>query len=219
MNELQRQDRLKNERYQKAWEFILKSIEKNFGSRFNDAHLSKVDLPSDILEQVCRFAKKDRNILFFAGTPGIGKTYLCIAILKNYLEKFINPDVVNWGAYTERNLLSFLRQKINEGHDYSYDLKNIAEKDFLILDDLGSSRGTGATDWQKEIMFDLIDMRWGNRLPTVITSNIWIDELEKIYGERFVSRLKDSSNMIIQLQWHDKRITKDGTDTPQNTQG
>ena len=43
----------------------------------------------------------------------------------------------------------------------------------------------------------------------IITSNSWLKEMQKIMGERFISRLRDKDNLVIELNWIDKRQQKE----------
>lgn len=183
--------------YEERLKIADKTIVNSFGEEFKDAHLSKVELPEDVVAKVVEFANKNANMLVFCGNPGLGKTYLCAAFARHFSENFRN-----WRAFKAIDFLAQLRRQINDGSDYSSEIKYLSDQYFFILDDLG----VPSSDWQKEVMFDFIDKRWASNLPTIITSNLLMADIEKHYGERFTSRLKDKKNTIIQLNWKDKRI-------------
>lgn len=71
--------------------------------------------------------------------------------------------------------------------------------DFLVLDDLGSSR-MGA--WELEKLLDLTEERWSYNRPTGITSNI--EDLRGLVGERIASRLSDGATAVV-LDGPDRR--------------
>ena len=168
-----------------------------FGTRFNDAHLSKTDFPTETNQLILDWIKRDLDILFFSGNPGCGKTHLCSAVLNFWKEQRKNVR-----AITEKDFLCTLRSAINQGWDYHAEVKRLCEADYFILDDLGSS---SMSDWQKEVIFDLIDDRYSSRKPTLITSNLFRDDLKKIFDPRVLSRLYSTQNVIIDLHWKDRR--------------
>jgi DNA replication protein DnaC len=61
------------------------------------------------------------------------------------------------------------------------------------------------TDWQKEVVLDILDYRYGNELPTIITSNYNSEEIKDIFGARVESRLMASENCILQNWTQDLR--------------
>ena len=62
------------------------------------------------------------------------------------------------------------------------DIRNAA---LLVMDDFGTQN---ATPWAQEKLFQIINYRYINKLPTVITTNLILDEIES----RIRSRLQDA---------------------------
>ncbi len=168
-----------------------------FGYRYDDAHLSKIQLPEDITSKIAVWYKNPHNMFIFCGNPGVGKTYLCAAVAKQRCEE--NKFVY---YITEREFFNNLRKVIQQDWDYEYEIKKIAQYPFVILDDIGSSQ---MTDWQKEVLFSFLDYRSKYGYPTIFTSNLFIKNMLEIFSERFVSRIKDKNNIVIELNWIDKR--------------
>ena len=65
-------------------------------------------------------------------------------------------------------------------------LQTLISADLLILDDLGSEFRTGFTE---SALYNLINSRINLGLPTIISSNLSADELQKTYNDRIISRL------------------------------
>ena len=178
--------------------------EKKIKKAIDNACLSKIELPDDCLDKIISWMKDPKYFLVFCGNPGVGKTYLCHAI--NNFRK----DAKKYCWYLkEQELFSKLRDVIKENQDYTHKVREICENEFLILDDLCSST---MTDWQKEVLFTFVDERCENCLPTVITSNLYINKqnfdkksMLTEFSSRFVSRMSSARNMIIELEWKDKR--------------
>jgi len=119
--------------------------------------------------------------LLLTGRYGCGKTHLAAAIANQAVSmgvatQFLTaPDLLDWlrFAYARDSDESF-EQRFNE----------IRTVQLLILDDFGTQN---ATPWAQEKLFQILNARYVNRLATVITSNLPIQEFEG----RIRSRLTD----------------------------
>ena len=169
----------------------------NFGAIYRDAHLSKIELPEGKSEVLQNWYKNPKFILYFAGNPGLGKTYFCACVVKDLCDKKKHVYYT-----TEQKFLNRLRGTIQKDWDYNQEVEKMAEYNFFILDDLGSSQ---MTDWQKEVLFTFVDYRLKSGLPTIITSNHFTRDLTNTLSERFSSRIKDKRNTILEFKGSDKR--------------
>lgn len=79
--------------------------------------------------------------------------------------------------------------------DYHFLLKTLVDDDILYFDDLGST-GVGPTDWRKEMIYSLVDMRYETCKPTIITTNLTRQEISNIYAPRVADRIFAKSNTI-----------------------
>lgn len=179
-----------------------------FEREFYDAHVSKINKPPEIMEKLCSWADKPRHILYFAGSVGAGKTYFSAAFYNYLIEKHPQEDnfFLNIRVFAERQLFSHLREYISNGWEWENEVQKICQTHFLILDDIGSNR---LSDWQKDVLNSLIDIRWSNLKPTLITSNIFTHELQDVFSPRIKSRLCDKRNVIIDFNAQDERINRE----------
>ena len=168
-----------------------------FGYEYHDAHLSKMDQSEEVMQKIYDWLSKEKSIFYFCGNVGTGKTYFA-ASLWNYLEE----KKQNLRAYRESEFFSEIKKVISQDWDYGCEIKRLCESKWLILDDMGTSQ---MTDWQKEVLFTLIDTRISNGLPTLITSNLSLQDVKEILGDRVFSRLRSIKNTIIQLDGEDRR--------------
>lgn len=82
-------------------------------------------------------------------------------------------------------------------------LEALAECDRLILDDLGSER---PTDWTAERLGILIDRRWREERPLIVTTNLDPKtELAAVLGPRSYSRIVGDSAVVLRLTGQDRR--------------
>lgn len=172
----------------------------NIGARYIEASLSKFLLPEGDMAVIKNWLEKEKGMLTFSGNPGIGKTYLCAAIILEWVK-----DPRECRYFSVNNFLNRIRQDIGKGWDYIATVHQLSESKWFILDDLGAN--ITATEWQQEVIFELIDRRYHSELPTLITTNLNKEDLKKQIGERALSRLMDKQNIYMQLKWHDKRQT------------
>ncbi len=126
------------------------------------------------------FAAEPKGWLFLTGKFGCGKTHLAAAIANEVIQNgmptlFLTvPDLLDWLRY------AFSGQEIS----FESRFAEIRDIPFLVLDDLGTQN---ATAWAEEKLFQIMNHRYVNKLPTVITSNLEIAEID----ERISSRLND----------------------------
>lgn len=125
--------------------------------------------------------KCEKGLKLF-GNYGCGKTHLVSAIIHRLAE---NKKKTLFMVVPE--LLRTIRQGFNQDDDVSRKLVNKAEAyPLLILDDLGAEK---TSDWVREQLYIIINRRYENMLPTIVTTNCTTAELVERLGERTVSRL------------------------------
>lgn len=138
--------------------------------------------------------------LLFTGPVGAGKTFLAAAIANALMEKdkqvlfLVVPDLLD-------ELRATYKSDANE-----LDLLDTArEIPILILDDLGAHN---YTDWTRNRLYSIINYRLNEQLPTVITSNLSLEEMEEHLGARTTSRLIQSCRIFRLNVEQDIRLSK-----------
>lgn len=139
--------------------------------------------------------------LILYGKPGRGKTTIAMAILNEIATTF---SLKSLGAGEKDNLIrpvyfttldKFISLKsLTMSKDITpseetlyYGLLGEALNDaynvrVLVLDDLGKEH-IGPTGWQKSLLHQLLRSRHSQGLPTIITSNVPVDNWAPIYGD------------------------------------
>ena len=127
------------------------------------------------------YAARPDGWLVYAGPIGCGKTHLAVSIANQRLERFGQQVIF----ITAPDLLDFLRTSIGSDSGTSYDdyFEQIRNVPLLILDDLGVENPSA---WAKEKLFQLLNSRHVNKLPTVITTSTELDEMDPWLGSRIV---------------------------------
>lgn len=125
------------------------------------------------------FVKNSESILM-KGATGLGKTHLSLAIANEVIKKGYGVIYVSAPS---------LMQKLEKQHFSRYDdsaIDMLVECDLLIVDDLGTEFHGQFSVSQ---MYNIFNSRMLANKPIIINTNLTLRELEKIYTERFVSRI------------------------------
>jgi DNA replication protein DnaC len=126
------------------------------------------------------------------GPVGVGKSHAAVAATRG-----LHHDGHEVQFLPVVELLDLLRPGGPERA--LYDLANL---DVLIVDDLGSERGT---DWTAERLYALVNRRWLEETPTVFTSNLSPPDLQDALGERTFSRIVGNDAVTLTLSGRDRR--------------
>jgi len=127
-----------------------------------------------------KYAKTLDGWILFQGDTGCGKTHLAAAIANHAVGNGV-PTLF----LTVPDLLDNLRSTYgDETVTFDERVEEIRKAQLIVLDDFGTQN---ATNWAQEKLFQIINYRYINRLSTVITTNLSLDEIE----ERIRSRLRD----------------------------
>jgi DNA replication protein DnaC len=126
------------------------------------------------------FASNPQGWLLLEGGYGCGKTHLAAAI-SNLAVSRGTPTLF----ITIPDLLDSLRFAFNDPETtFETRFEDIRNAELLVLDDFGTQN---ATAWAQEKLFQILNYRYINKLPSVITTNLILDEIES----RVRSRLQD----------------------------
>jgi DNA replication protein DnaC len=104
--------------------------------------------------------------LLLEGQPGVGKTHLAVAVLKQVIEKTGARGMF----YDTRDLLRVIRSTydpVNRTQEMDV-LRPVIEADLLVLDDLGAEK---TSEWVEETLNLIVNSRYSEKRTTVFTSN------------------------------------------------
>lgn len=143
--------------------------------------------------------------LLISGPVGTGKTHLVAAII-NYIASVHSDKFTGYLQYTAvTNFLNQLRESYgNKELSTGKIEKRQKESALLVLDDLGVEK---ETDWSVEKLYEIINYRYDEEMPIIITTNLDILCLKKSIDERLFSRIIEMCDSV-ELTGKDYRIER-----------
>lgn len=140
--------------------------------------------------------RRGRSLLLL-GPTGTGKTYQAYASIR---ELAITGVAATWVVTTAADMYAALRPR--HGIDSEAEFRRYRNASVLLVDDLGAERKP--TEFTEEINFRLVNWRYENHMPTLLTSNVLPKELAARLGDRVTSRLGEMCQRIV-LEGPDRR--------------
>ncbi|WP_342316681.1 ATP-binding protein [Lysobacter sp. FW306-1B-D06B] len=120
--------------------------------------------------------------LLLMGAPGVGKTHLLAGLTAACIAAGYSARYASWPDVWDRCRPPF------EGQHPEALLRDLARIDFLALDEIGVRTGT---DKEQARLFELVDARYRDKLPTIVATNATQATLPMI-GERTADRLLEA---------------------------
>ncbi len=152
-----------------------------FADKTFDTFDGTVEGVAEALAAARAFAQNPSGWLLLQGGYGCGKTHLAAAIANEALRRHIKTLFT-----VVPDLLDHLRAAYAPDSPVRFDerIEAVRTVYLLILDDLGTEN---ATPWAGEKLYQIINYRYNYELPTVITTNRHLAEIEP----RIRSRIRD----------------------------
>lgn len=136
------------------------------------------------------------------GTPGTGKTWALAALARRRIEQGYRVIRETWERLCLRIRDTY---KPNARESEWTIIEPLCECDLLLLEDIGTTTSVGRqeTDFGLRTLLVIIDSRYEDCLPTLISGNKPVEEIAKSFDARIASRLKQG--LIINKTGKDKR--------------
>lgn len=151
------------------------------------------------LAKAVEFARGTNAFLILeSATFGNGKSHLAVGIMREFIAR--NRTVRFW---TQARFLRSVRARYDDRK--AEDVVESAKRTgLLVLDDLGVS--VGGRD-EQPTLHEVLDERYGQKRPTVFTTNIKPDEFEALLGPRMTNRLREATFAWVRIHGPSRRAS------------
>ncbi len=197
---------LAKERELRRWMVKVKSaaIPERFKDRTLDSYIAKTSGQKDALAFAKDYAENFDEVLqtgrscIFVGKPGTGKTHLAIGIALSIMQQQQSALFVTVQRLIRRVKDSWHTKEETE----SEVIDAYASPDLLILDEVGVQFGS---EFEKQVLFDVLNERYEKLKPSILLSNIPSEQLSDYLGERVTDRLRENKGRMIGFNWDSYR--------------
>lgn len=178
-------------------------------SAYKRAGVPKAYWSAQITNRSERLASEieDGKSVLLTGKVGCGKTYLASAVSMLLIDNGLSVRFLK-----DRDLLGMLRDVYNGTASERMVMDTLRGYDVLVIDDMGKE---APTDWVQAKLFAVIDSRYDDMRPTLVTTHYEPDEfVRRLTGKgdsgtarSIVSRLLDKERGVhVVLSGGDRRV-------------
>lgn len=187
-----------------AWQHRIgdAGIPERFKNRSLQSFVAETDAQARALEFATAYADSFDDALatgrsaLFIGKPGTGKTHLAVGIGLRIMHRDSRTVLFTTVMRAIRRVKDTWSRESRESETQA--IAALVFPDLLILDEIGVQFGS---DTERLILFDVLNERYEKRRPTLLLSNLNIDEVKAYLGERVFDRLREDGGEAIVFDW------------------
>lgn len=138
--------------------------------------------------------------MVLCGGPGTGKTHLAISVIDYIVENYAKSALFTSVMGITKRIKKTYSANSSETEEQAF--KIFANPSLLVIDELGVQFGT---DTEKLILFEIINYRYEHMLPTILISNLALNELMEFAGDRIIDRMQEGGGAVISFDWSSYR--------------
>lgn len=137
--------------------------------------------------------------LLLIGQVGTGKTHLASAMVSAALAQGRTAKIC-----TAMQLLRAIRDTYHSSSVITTTqvINDLSETDLLVIDDVGVQR---KTDDEFVQTYEVINARYGEMKPTILTSNLTITQMTEYLGKQPIDRMRERGGEVLIFDWESHR--------------
>jgi len=141
----------------------------------------------------------DGRSLLLLGNVGTGKTHLAAAIAQHVIANGFTAVYRTVYGILQHVKGSFDREaEYNESEAF----KAFIDPHLLVIDEVGATK---SSEFEQQTLFNIINGRYEQKIPTIVISNLMPEELVSALGERCVDRLREGGGIAQVFTWGSAR--------------
>ncbi len=138
--------------------------------------------------------------MMLLGDVGTGKTHLGCAVAQQVIRSYGVSARYTMAIEIIRDIKMTFDKKSEQTERDVY--AGLLAPDLLVIDEVGVQHGS---DFERQVLFEVIDSRYRNLMPTIVISNLGLAGLRKCLGDRAVDRLTDAGGPAVLFTWSSAR--------------
>tara|TARA_R100000908_G_C3749160_1_gene143977 strand:- start:774 stop:1544 length:771 start_codon:yes stop_codon:yes gene_type:complete len=199
-------EKLRQERIASKWKAKITgaAIPERFKDRTLESYVAKTSGQQKALAFATEYAENFDLVLregrsaIFLGNVGTGKTHLAVGIALSIMLQQRSALFV-----TVQRLIRRVKDSWHTKEETESQVVDVfASPDLLVLDEVGVQFGS---EFEKQVLFDVLNTRYENRKPSILLSNIPKEQLSDYLGERVTDRLRENGGKVIGFDWESYR--------------
>lgn len=169
--------------------------------KFMQVSLAMCDKQPQGFHDYARSWGENPESVLLMGPVGRGKTQFAFAMIR---EMFRRCPRRIWPRYYTSPLMDSILLEASRSEDADkYMIGQFGSEDLLFIDDFGREISSNRT---KRQYFEIINMRYAAELPTIISTNMTLEQIESHLNDAIASRFQEYQ--IIEFGGNDLRINR-----------
>jgi DNA replication protein DnaC len=142
---------------------------------------------------------KEGGSMLLCGTVGTGKTHLACAIAVAVMYRYGKSARYTTFFDAASHVKSTWQ---NSGEREQEAMKSYIDPTLLVMDEVGIQYNS---DVEKLIIYNILNGRYVQMLPTIIISNLPVEQLQEFITIQCLDRLKEGGGALINFTWNSYR--------------
>lgn len=192
------------------WSLNISLLASDIPLRFRgatlDAYRTDTEGQAVALEECRDYVRRfERNweqgrSMMLLGDVGTGKTHLACAVAQHVIREFGATARYTMAIEIIRDIKMTFDKASQQTERDVY--AGLLAPDLLVIDEVGVQHGS---DFERQVLFEVIDSRYRQLMPTIVISNLGLSGLRKCLGDRAVDRLTDAGGPAVLFTWASAR--------------